>query len=84
MSFPKPVFQQISEAMVLPPSYFFLRTNAGGSGDFARYSTFDDNGNISTLGISLSDFQARGVDANQQLSSEYLIPLASTPKQSGQ
>ncbi|RDW73553.1 hypothetical protein BP6252_07460 [Coleophoma cylindrospora] len=49
MSFPKQTFRQISEAMMLPPSYFFLRTNAGGSGDFAKYTTFDEDGNISTL-----------------------------------
>ncbi|RDW87241.1 hypothetical protein BP5796_02935 [Coleophoma crateriformis] len=49
MSFPKQTFRQISETMMLPPSYCFLRTNAGGSGDFAKYSTFDEDGSISTL-----------------------------------
>jgi hypothetical protein len=60
LSFPKPTFQQLSEAMMLPPSYFYLRTNAGGSGDFAKYSTFDENGNISTLGILPVQFSSSG------------------------
>ncbi len=64
MSFPKPIFKQISEAMMLPPSYFFLRTNAGGSGDFAKYSTFDENGKISALGTFLSHVPAQSIDTN--------------------
>lgn len=49
LAFNKEIFQKMAHIMKLPPSYLYMRVNAGASGNFAKYSTFDDEGAITHL-----------------------------------
>ena len=47
---------KIIHAMKLPLAYQFMRVKAGASGNFAKYTTFDDHGSISNLGKCVAMF----------------------------
>lgn len=51
MAFTHDVFAEISRTLNLPETYLFMRAQASGSGNFAKYSSFNTNGSLSQLRI---------------------------------
>jgi hypothetical protein len=50
MSLQKGIFEIISKAFRVPPSYLYLRANANASGTHAKYCQRDILGNITNIG----------------------------------
>ncbi|KAK0109501.1 hypothetical protein ONS95_002190 [Cadophora gregata] len=51
MAFKHDVFAEISRTLNLPETYLFMRAQAGGAGNFAKYSSFNTDGSLSRLGF---------------------------------
>jgi hypothetical protein len=51
MAFSHDVFAEISRTLDLPETYLFMRAQASGAGNFAKYSSFNSSGSLSQLGI---------------------------------
>jgi len=49
MAFKHDAFAEISRKLNLPETYLFMRAQAGGAGNFAKYSSFNTNGSLSQL-----------------------------------
>lgn len=43
-------FETLAQRYGVPPSYLYLRANANASGAFARYTSRDEDSNISRIG----------------------------------
>ena len=51
MAFKHNIFAEISRALHLPETYLFMRAEAGGAGNYAKYSSFNNDGSLSRIGF---------------------------------
>ncbi|KAH7360280.1 hypothetical protein BKA65DRAFT_492747 [Rhexocercosporidium sp. MPI-PUGE-AT-0058] len=63
LAFDEEVFKKMLKIMHLSSAYPYMRVNAGASGNFAKYSTFDENCSVSHLSFVIRVPHSPRVDA---------------------